>query len=41
MDSNEIGRSTAAGFLLGILSVIVVLITNKIVKSIDEGYSLF
>ena len=41
MDSNEIGRSTAAGFLLGILSVIVVLATNKIVKSIDEDYSLF
>ncbi|HEY9575777.1 MAG TPA: ABC transporter permease subunit [Lachnospiraceae bacterium] len=41
MELNDIGRSTAGGFLQSMLGFILVLIANKVVSKIDKDSSLF
>lgn len=41
MELNDIGRSSAAGFLQSILGFVIIMIANTIVKKIDKENSLF
>ncbi len=41
LELNDIGRSTAAGFLQSVLGFICVITANSVVKKLDEDSSLF
>ena len=41
MESNDIGRAAAAGFLQSILGFLVVMISNKLVRKVDAQSALF